>query len=489
MSCMQQSFFGYCVIDFFLQLMLFSDLLFIYLFLPLLLLFYFIVGNDFRKRIVLTVFSLLFYAWGRPSHLPVMLLLVLLDWGFGIGIARIKDKPKKRKALLILAVAVNLSLLVFYKYLGFFAEIVNLLPFADIPVLSFTMPIGISFFTFQAMSYVIDVYRHDAQPQKSFFSLLLYISFFPQLIAGPIVRYKEIEEQLAHRTVTASGFCDGFFRFSVGMAKKVLIADVCADILSSLYADTEIVLLGRWLGALLFTLQLYFDFSGYSDMAIGLGAMFGFRIPENFRYPLAADSATDFWRKWHMTLGGFFRDYVYIPLGGKYAHQMRNILIVWLLTGLWHGASFNFIVWGLYYALLLILEKKWLLRWKERIPRAVNVLLTGVSTVFGFSIFYFESDLLPSVGYLFGVGVDGFTDLYTNSILCENCILIAAALLLALPLIPRIGEMALCLARGSAAAADMGSRILKTVFTIAALAVCTAKLAGNTYTPFLYFRF
>lgn len=468
--------------------MVFSNLLFLYIFMPALFLAYFIIKNDTYRRIVLIAFSLLFYAWGEPIALFLMIGLVLGDYLFGLLIDHVYT-ARAKKLWLILSIVFNLGILGVYKYLGFFTETFNTIFHAQVPVISLTMPIGISFFTFQTMSYVIDVYRDDAKVQKSFFNLLLYVSFFPQLIAGPIVRYKDIEEQLADRRVNVKDFNDGLFRFSVGLAKKVLIADCCDTVVTALYGLTEVTLVSRWAGALFFTLQLYFDFSGYSDMAIGLGKMFGFRFLENFNYPLISTSATEFWRRWHMSLGTFFRDYVYIPLGGNRHDQQRNILVVWFLTGMWHGASWNFIIWGLYYAVLLMWEKSSLLNTFKRMPKPVSFVVSHVYTifitVFGFAIFYFDKDLLKNLGCLFGFGCTGVTDIFTNSVIFDNIFLLAAALFFSAPVIPTIWNK--LMERG--AIPYTAERILKTVVVAAFTAIASIRLVGNSYSAFLYFRF
>ena len=466
--------------------MVFSNLFFLYVFLPLLFLAYFVIKNNAYRRGVLVAFSLLFYAWGEPVCVFLMIGLVGADYLFGrlIGATRIQSR---RKLWLTLAIVSNLGVLGFYKYLGFFIETLNAVFNVTIPAVSVTMPIGISFFTFQTMSYVIDVYREDADVQKSFFRLLLYVSFFPQLIAGPIVRYKDIESQLDSRSVSVSEFNEGLFRFSRGLAKKALIADSCATVITSLYGLTDVTLLSRWGGAVFFTLQLYFDFSGYSDMAIGLGRMFGFRFLENFDYPLISKSATEFWRRWHISLGTFFRDYVYIPLGGNRHDQQRNILVVWFLTGLWHGAAWNFILWGLYYAFLLMFEKRVLLNWFKRIPKLaadiVGHVYTVVITVFGFAIFYFDKGLFRNLGYLFGIGTASVTDFFTESILLDNVLLLAAAVFFSIPVIPRLWD------RVKDKIPYTAERILKTAVVVVLIGAATVRLVGNSYSPFLYFRF
>ena len=468
--------------------MVFSNLFFLYGFMPVLLLAYFIIKNDAWRRGVLVAFSLFFYAWGEPVYVFLMIGMVLADYIFGLLIDRCISVAWK-SFWLVLAVISNLAVLGFYKYLGFFTETVNTVFSVTIPVVQLVMPIGISFFTFQTLSYVIDVYREDTEVQKSFFRLLLYVSFFPQLIAGPIVRYKDIEAQLANRQVTVPQFNDGLFRFAVGMGKKVLIANCCDTVVTQLYSLSEITFAGRWAGALFFTLQLYFDFSGYSDMAIGLGKMFGFSFRENFNYPLISRSATEFWRRWHMSLGTFFRDYVYIPLGGNRHDHQRNIMVVWFLTGMWHGASWNFILWGLYYGVLLMWEKKFFLGALERMPKALSFLVshayTLFITVFGFAIFYFDKGLWKNLGYLFGISTDGVTNIFTTSVVMENIVLLIAALVLSMPVWPALWNFLTEKCRMPYAA----QRIVKTVILVVLVCACTVRLVGNSHNPFLYFRF
>ncbi len=443
----------------------------------------------------------------------LMMGLVLADWGLGLAIDR-SSSQRRKKLWLTLAVVSNLGVLVLYKYLGFLLSTVNGIFNVSLPVISFVMPIGISFFTFQTMSYVIDVYRGDTPVQKSYPRLLLYVSLFPQLIAGPIVRYKDIEDQLEDRTVDIGVMQNGWFRFSMGLAKKVWIADHCGEAVTMLYGLSDVTVGGRWLGALFYTLQLYFDFSGYSDMAIGLGQMLGFRFLENFNYPLVSASATEFCRRWHMSLGTFFRDYVYIPLGGNRHDQMRNIFVVWFLTGFWHGASWNFILWGLFYGVLLTWEKTSFLpflkktpadNWPECPPILVWLSKTGkwllshgytlVVTLVGFVIFYFDHDLLKNLGYLIGIGTVGLSDMYTASVLFEHLWLLVLACILAFPVAPFVGRkihgllVALEEKTGRAELAYTVERIGKTGIVIVLIAVCTIMMAGNTYSAFLYFRF
>ncbi len=468
--------------------MVFSNIFFLYVFLPALFLAYFVIKNNAYRRAVLIAFSLVFYAWGEPVYVFLMIGLVLADYIFGLLIAKTRQ-VWLRKFWLVIAIVSNLSILGVYKYLGFFTETLNFIFNVTIPVVKLSMPIGISFFTFQTMSYVIDVYRGDADVQKSFFRLLLYVSFFPQLVAGPIVRYKDIEMQLSDRQVSLEKLNDGMFRFSVGLVKKVLIADCCDTAITALLSLSDVTFAGRWAAALFFTLQLYFDFSGYSDMAIGLGRMFGFEFLENFNYPLVSRSATEFWRRWHMSLGSFFRDYVYIPLGGNRHDQQRNILVVWFLTGLWHGASWNFILWGMYYGFLLMWEKKHYLKQIERMPKVISFVISHIYTifitVFGFAIFYFEKDLFKNLGYLFGIGCKSVSDIFTTSIVMDNVLLLAAACLFSAPTIPALWKWL----KEHAKISYTAERIIKTVCVIAFVSVSTIRLVGDTYSAFLYFRF
>ena len=468
--------------------MVFSNIFFLYVFLPALFLAYFVIKNNAYRRAVLIAFSLVFYAWGEPIYVFLMIGLVLADYIFGLLISKTRQ-VWLRKFWLVIAIVSNLSILGVYKYLGFFTETLNFIFNVTIPVVKLSMPIGISFFTFQTMSYVIDVYRGDADVQKSFFRLLLYVSFFPQLVAGPIVRYKDIEMQLSDRQVSLEKLNDGMFRFSVGLVKKVLIADCCDTAITALLSLSDVTFAGRWAAALFFTLQLYFDFSGYSDMAIGLGRMFGFEFLENFNYPLVSRSATEFWRRWHMSLGSFFRDYVYIPLGGNRHDQQRNILVVWFLTGLWHGAAWNFILWGLYYGFLLMWEKKHYLKQIERMPKVISFVISHIYTifitVFGFAIFYFEKDLFKNLGYLFGIGCKSVSDIFTTSIVMDNVLLLAAACLFSAPIIPALWKWL----KEHAKIGYTAERIIKTVCVIAFVSVSTIRLVGDTYSAFLYFRF
>ena len=468
--------------------MLFSSQFFIYFFLALLFPSYYLMKSPAAKKAILVAFSLVFYAWGEPVFIALMLFMVAFNYFGGLLVASCRTLRGAR-AWLAVSVGVDLVILCVFKYTGFFVESLNSVFRLSLPVPQIHMPIGISFFTFQAMSYVIDVYRGDVRCQRSLLKLILYVSFFPQLIAGPIVRYKDIEDQLDDRKVRLYEINDGIFRFSVGLAKKILIADRCAAAINALYGLPNVTFVARWAGAFFFALQIYFDFSGYSDMAIGLGRMFGFRFNENFRYPYASSSATEFWRRWHISLGTFFRDYLYIPLGGNRRHHIRNIFIVWLLTGFWHGASWNFVLWGLFYGLLLLFEKKFFLDFLDRIPKVVSVILSKAYfifiTVFGFSIFYFTKDLFPSLGYLFGIGVSSFSDVFTASVLSSNVFLFIGGVILSLPLISSFFKWF-----GSKVGVSYGVYRFSRIIAAAALIfLSTVSMVGNSYSPFLYWAF
>ncbi|MBR5721586.1 MAG: MBOAT family protein [Clostridia bacterium] len=470
--------------------MLFSSLTFIYIFLPLLCILYFSIKNATWRRAILTVFSLVFYSWGEPVFVILMLASVAVNYFSGRFIDKTDDRSKK-KTFLIISVAVNLFVLFVFKYTSMIVETVNLIPSLSLAVPDIPLPLGISFYTFQAMSYTIDVYRNDAPCQKSYLSLLLYVSFFPQLIAGPIVRYKDIAEQIPVRKANFDDIFYGIYRFSVGLAKKTLLANPCGEAADSLLKmSVSESVLGSWTGILFFALQIYFDFSGYSDMAIGLGSIFGFRFRENFDYPYISKSATEIWRRWHISLGTFFRDYVYIPLGGNRKRWLFNVFCVWLLTGLWHGASWNFVIWGLFYACLLVAEKKLLSKLFEKIPKIPRTVLQYIYMIFitliGWTVFYFTDfgALWHNLSVMFGGAGAPVNDIFIDSVIIDNVALLIVSLIFALPLPAYI-----CKKIGAAINNENVSNILKTVFTLALIFLSTAALAGNSYNPFLYFRF
>ena len=370
--------------------MVFSSITFLFYFLPLVLFCYYLVPYKL-KNFILLIFSLIFYAYGEPIYIFIMLFSCVVDYINALIIDKYRNTYKAKLAL-IFSIIINLSLLAFFKYSDFFISIVNSLTNYNTPLLNITLPIGISFYTFQTMSYTIDVYRDEAPIQKNIFSLSTFVTLFPQLVAGPIVRYSDISYDLNHRVHSFDKFYDGVYRFIIGLCKKVILANNLGVIWYSIKAtpyDT-LSLATSWLGIICFTLQIYFDFSGYSDMAIGLGKIFGFDFLENFNFPYISKSITEFWRRWHISLGVWFRDYVYIPLGGNRCSKGRwflNIFIVWFLTGLWHGASFNFILWGLYFGIILIFEKLFLLQFLKKLPNWIKHFYTMFLVIIGFVLF------------------------------------------------------------------------------------------------------
>ncbi len=469
--------------------MVFSSLIFLYAFLPACLLVYMAAGSIRAKNAVLLVFSLFFYAWGEPVWVLLMILTGLVIHWAGLGIDRWRGTPRS-KAYLVFALVTALSSLAIFKYSGFAVENINALLGLSLPVPSFSLPIGISFYTFQTLTYAIDLYRGDTRVQTSRLNFLLYEALFPQLIAGPIVRYADIAEQIDQRKMTWSGFSYGLSRFLIGLGKKVLIANQAGQLVSQILGErlASASVLEGWLGILAFSFQIYFDFSGYSDMAIGLGHLFGFTFKENFNYPYTARSITEFWRRWHISLSTFFRDYVYIPLGGNRRFQIRNMFVVWALTGLWHGASWNFIFWGLYFFLLLLLEKTFLSRWLERLPRLVGHLYTLLAVVLGWVFFYFTD--APSIFYtlrlLFGLAGQPLIGLTGGLLLRENLLFFALATLASTPLLAtRAKGLNPLLKRRHQPlllSVSIGLHLLL-------LFACTAALVGSSYNPFLYFRF
>ncbi|MBO7377136.1 MAG: MBOAT family protein [Clostridia bacterium] len=492
--------------------MLFSTLFFIYVFLAVLAAVYFIFGRNVKvQNIILTVFSLFFYAFGEPVYVLLMIGLVAVNFFFGKLCAAPEDAPpdKKKKLLLAAAVAIDLGVLGLFKYTNFFISNLNAVFSVEIPFINLTMPIGISFFTFQAMSYVIDTYRGVTKPQKSFVNLLLYVSFFPQLIAGPIVRYQDIELQLQTRDHSLNHINDGIFRFSLGLAKKVLIADSCDKVVRLLIGEDPKLVLAGWAGVVFYSLQLYFDFSGYSDMAIGLGKIFGFDFPENFNYPFASKSVSEYWRRWHISLGTWFKDYLFYPVlnssplkklskslmkkkkrnAARYLPTVLSLFVVWAATGLWHGASWNFVLWGIYYYILLTVDMLWLDKFKKKLKGpAESVFSHGlliIATFFGMALFYFEKNTFANLGMLFGIGAEGFTGHDVNAVIANNVWLLLAGAVLSVPTIPAIYKK-IRTALGIGAAGD---RIIKTVCALGMFLLATVRMVGQTYSPFMYFRF
>ena len=462
--------------------MVFSSTPFLFLYLPVVLAVYYAVPRRGRNLWLFLV-NLVFYGWGEPVYLFLMLFSIALNYFAGLGIAGAKDR-KRAKLYLVITVVVNLALLGFFKYYDLIASTLSLIPGLHIPTLGLALPIGISFYTFQTMSYPIDVYRGDSTPQRSFISFGTFVALFPQLIAGPIVRYKDIAAQLDFRAGSPEQFASGVRRLTVGLAKKVLIANSLGQLWTIYSAKDPAALTaaGAWLGVLAYHFQIYFDFSGYSDMAIGLGRMLGFEFLENFDYPYTSSSVTEYWRRWHISLGNWFRDYVYIPLGGNRkgkVRQLLNILIVWGLTGLWHGANWTYLVWGLYYGCFLVLEKVFLLKYLKRAP-ALGAVYTFFVTVFSWVIFDLPT-LSAAGGYykaLFGFGA-GFLSATDFFYLKSFAAIFVAAAVASTPVLR-----------------DFYRRLPERVRTLASpaaiacvLLLSTAYLVDATYNPFLYFRF
>ena len=464
--------------------MVFSSLTFLQCFLPLCLLAYFVAPKAWRNGI-LFAFSLLFYAWGEPVYVLLMIFSTVLDYTCGQLAERYRGQ-RRAKAALLVSVCVNLGLLGVFKYSDFLICTVNSLFGTAMPQPNLPLPIGISFYTFQTMSYTIDVYRGEAKAQKNIINFGAYVTLFPQLIAGPIVRYQTVADELEHRECTVELFSSGIKRFVCGIGKKVLLANNIGLLWEAASAQTTPTVLTAWLGVIAYGFQIYFDFSGYSDMAIGLGHMLGFRFLENFNYPFLADSITDFWRRWHISMGTWFKDYVYIPLGGNkggLVKQLRNIAIVWLLTGFWHGASWNFLLWGAYFAVLLIVEKLFLYKWLQKAPAVLAHIYTMFFVCISWLIFYF-TDLgegLTCLKAMFGVGVSSFATPTVVYDLLRYLPLLAVCVLAATPLPKRIFD--------ALKNRFVTMRYAQVLLLAGAFLVITAYLVDSTFSPFLYYRF
>ncbi len=463
--------------------MVFSSIPFLFFFLPLTLAVYAVFPRK-TKNAVLLILSLLFYWWGEPKYVLLMVFTITFCYFAGIIIENRRNSPKG-KLLLSFSVAVPLGLLALFKYADFLIGSVNSLARADIPLLKLALPIGISFYTFQAISYIVDVYRGDAPAQKSLISLATYITLFPQLIAGPIVRYTTVAEDLKSRKHSPEAISDGIFRFAVGLGKKVLIANLLGSLCTAYRESSDPSVVFAWVYAMSFALQIYFDFSAYSDMAIGMGKIFGFRFLENFNYPFISKSITEFWRRWHISLGTWFRDYVYIPLGGnrvKPARHIVNILVVWCLTGLWHGAAWTFMAWGLYFGVILITEKLFLKKQLERLPAVFQHIYVLVVVLISFVLFNADSfsAALADIKAMLGFGGLPFISTDTLYNLSSYAVLMVAAVLGATPLVKKLAQKL----RGKSI-----SYVLEAVAVAVILILSTAYLVDGSFNPFLYFRF
>ncbi len=472
--------------------MVFASLTFLYGFLPVVLLACYLVPRGDARNVVLILASLFFYAWGEPIWVSLLLISAIADYLHGRIMEAHRGKWQARAALFS-SLLVNLGLLGSFKYAAFITGTINGILGTSLPEPTFGLPIGISFYTFQTLSYAIDVYRGEVPAQRSALRFLLFVSLFHQLVAGPIVRYRDIAQQINHREFSLPQFSSGITRFVVGLAKKVMVANVAGELaLPFLEGAGGTSVLGAWYGIFLFGLQIYFDFSGYSDMAIGLGRMFGFEYMENFRYPYAARSASEFWRRWHISLGTWFRDYVYIPLGGNRRAGLRNLMVVWFLTGLWHGASWNFVLWGLYYGVLIgierglrsllpgISEARWL--------RPVGHLYLVVITLIGWSLFYFTDFALLSahLGRMLGIGASGFSSLRVELSVVQNLWFLLIAIIASLPVVPALGDR---IARVRVQIREFAGSLGQPALTAGLLVLSSVLLVGATYNPFLYFRF
>ncbi len=464
--------------------MVFSSLVFLFAYLVITLLIYYITPRKFRNLFLFFI-NLVFYGWGEPKLVLLMVFNIFFNYLGGFLVDRFRQDKRKKKLFLILTIVLDIGILAVFKYTGMITDTLNMLPFLNIPDLQISLPIGISFYTFQTMSYVIDVYRDDAPVSKSFINFGTYVALFPQLIAGPIVRYRDVAYQLDNRRETLDRFTKGVKLFAVGLGKKVLIANQMGALTTAMFGNSdENGVLGTWVGILAYAFQIYFDFSGYSDMACGLGNMFGFEFLKNFNYPYISTSITDFWRRWHISLSTWFKEYVYIPLGGNrkgVPRQIVNLLIVWGLTGLWHGASYNFIFWGLYYGILLIVEKFVLKRLLDKLPVFVRHIYTIIIVLIGWGLFYFTdvNQLFAFLGDLFNVTNGAFSESSLNLTLSYMPLLVVAGIA-STPL-------------GAKLYAKVADKkyiwIAETLFVATVLFVSTASLVNQSYNPFLYFRF
>ncbi|WP_195263752.1 MBOAT family protein [Clostridium sp. 1001275B_160808_H3] len=467
--------------------MVFSSSVFIFMFLPLVVFLYYISGKKLRNYILLLA-SLLFYAWGGMNYLKILIVSILINYIFGLLIDKTVDKKGLRKFFLILGIILNLALLFYYKYYDFFIENVNTLFNMNFELKRIVLPIGISFFTFQGMSYIIDIYRNDGKVNKNIFSVALYISLFPQLVAGPIIKYKTIDEQIRNRKESIEYFSYGINRFVIGLGKKIIISDMLGAISDNIFllsSSSGIDMITAWIGAICYTLQIYFDFSGYSDMAIGLGYFFGFKFPENFNYPYISKSITEFWRRWHISLSTWFKEYLYIPLGGnRRGNVYFNLFVVFLVTGLWHGASWNFVIWGLWHGLFMIIER--FIRdkeWYKKIPSYIKIPITLFIVVIGWVLFK-ATTLEEGLKYLsIMFGLSNFSDItfeYTYFISRKLIVLIIIGIIASTPILKDIFNRY----------RDVKAfELIKTILITLLFIISIIFMVNSTYSPFIYFQF
>lgn len=465
--------------------MLFTSISFLYYFLPALIIIYFITPKKY-KNIILLIASLLFYFYGEPKYVFLMILEIIIAY---IGAILIDKYKNQSKNILIITLFIHVFLLIIFKYTNFIIQTINDISNANIKLLNIALPIGISFYTFQIISYIIDVYNGKVKVQKNIIKLATYVSLFPQLVAGPIVRYQTVEKELDNRTHSFNNFAYGIRRFSIGLAKKVLIANALGELCSKAFLADEKTVVFFWIFGISYMLQLYFDFSAYSDMAIGLGRIFGFHFSENFNYPYISKSITEFWRRWHISLSTWFKDYVYIPLGGNRVgryKQIRNILIVWLLTGIWHGANWTFLIWGLLFGIILIIEKLWLNKLMEKLPSFIRRIYVLFIVMILFIIFSSDnmSVALSNIKGLFGMNGEAFINDYTLHYLKSYLPVLIIALFGATPFIKILIDK---LRKNKYINSIINS--LEPILIVVILVVVTSYLIDNSYNPFLYFRF
>lgn len=467
----------------------FTNLIFLYLFLPITFLLYFLVKDRRAQNVLLIVFSLVFYAWGEPLWVFMLLVNSFIDYTIAKQIEKNRENKLLAQHFLITGLFVDIGLLAIFKYSFFAVENVNLLLGTQFAVPALVLPMGISFYTFQTVSYLLDVYNGKVEAQKTFYKYLLYFTMFFQIMSGPIVRYSAIEDQIENRTINLEKISRGVTRMLTGLFKKIVIANsVGALALQFMTADpAKASFLGAWFGVLMYTLQIYYDFSGYSDMAIALAGMFGFEFPENFNYPYISQSISEFWRRWHISLGSFFRNYVYIPLGGNRKHQYRNLFVVWLLTGLWHGASWNFIIWGVYFGVLITLERLFLKNILDKIPQVLRHGYTMFFVMLGWVIFYFTNfgELKAFFAVLFDMGGAPLSSTSLSIVFMNNIFIVIGAVVFCLPLTALFKNFANKLETQK----QKALLVLQPVYNVVLLVICTAYMASQTFNAFLYTQF